>query len=75
MNELDFRMVSLAVQHWYGHYDVAPTDQVTDTLCTAAINFLREGCRTVEEIAQKLLETYPGLPAIKVNAPSSASVH
>jgi len=39
------------------------------------MNFLREGCLTVEEIAQKLAEAYAGLPAIKVNAPSSASVH
>jgi len=75
MNELDFRLLSLAVQHWYRHYNVAPTDHATDTLCAAAMNFLREGCRTVEEIAQKLVETYAGLPAIKVNAPSSCSIH
>ena len=42
MNELDFRMLSLAVQHWYRHYNVATTDHATDTLCAAAINVLRE---------------------------------
>ena len=75
MNELDFRMLSLAVQHWYRHYDVAPTDHATDTLCLAAINFLRGGCQTVEEIAHKLIEAYDGLHAVHINAPSSASVH
>ncbi|NKL39753.1 hypothetical protein GFL57_01755 [Rhizobium leguminosarum bv. viciae] len=44
-------------------------------LCDAAIELYNEGCRSVEEMATLLIGTYVGLPATRVNAPSSSSVH
>lgn len=74
-NEPNFRMLSQAVQRWYRHYGETPTDACSALLCMHAIRLYNEGVRSEELIASELIGTYVGLPATKINAPSSDAVH
>ncbi|MEF3131010.1 hypothetical protein OS035_05960 [Rhizobium sp. 268] len=71
----DHLLMSKAVREWYRHYEVEWDDQASSFLCDAAIELYNEGCRSVEEMATVLIDTYVGLAATRVNAPSSSSMH
>jgi hypothetical protein len=71
----DFRMLSEAVQAWYRYYEVAPDEQASHTLCSAAIDLFNEGYRTCDGIATMLIGTYVGRWSTRVNAPTSQSIH
>ncbi|MBB4291517.1 hypothetical protein GGE16_003576 [Rhizobium leguminosarum] len=71
----DHRIMSQAVREWYRYYGVEWDDQASSFLCDAAIGLYEQGCRSVEEMATTLIGTYVGLPATRINAPSSDTVH
>ncbi|MBB3320428.1 hypothetical protein FHT77_006348 [Rhizobium sp. BK181] len=71
----DHRIMSQAVREWYQYYNVEWDDQASSFLCDAAIDLYDHGCRSVEDMAATLIETYVGLAGTRVNASSSVSVH
>lgn len=71
----DHLIISKAVSQWYRYYNAAWDDHASSFLCDAAIALYDKGCRSVDEMATLLIETYVGLAATRVNAPSSTSMH
>jgi hypothetical protein len=53
-------MLSEAVQAWYRYYEIAPDDQAPHTLGAAAIQFFKDGHRSLDEITTMLIGTYVG---------------
>ncbi|OCJ17254.1 hypothetical protein A6U87_20840 [Rhizobium sp. AC44/96] len=61
-------IISKAVQKWYRHYQVAWDDEASSFLCDAALKLYDNGFRSVEEVADRLIKTYVGVPDTRVNA-------
>lgn len=70
-----FRMLSEAVQAWYRYYEVEPDELASQTLSAAAIEFFKEGYRSLDHVTTMLIGTYVGKWSTRVNAPTSASLH
>ncbi|NLS08287.1 hypothetical protein HGP14_34440 [Rhizobium sp. P32RR-XVIII] len=75
MREVDFKILSQAVQGWYRHYGVPFNDESTEVLCSAAIDLYNGGHKTVGEITPRLIQAYHGLMSMKVNSPTSIAIH
>jgi hypothetical protein len=71
----NFKMVSIAVQAWYRHYELDACEQLSQLLCNAALDHYQDGCRSADGLATWLIETFDGWMATRANAPTSISVH
>ena len=74
-DDLEFRLLSDAVQQWYRYYEVTPDEQCSSTLCNAAIDLFNRGYRTADDVATMLIGTYVGRWATRVNMPISSTIH
>lgn len=68
-------LIYQAVEFWYEHFEADRQHEATAVLCAAAVRFVNEGESSVAELATALICAYPGLPATRVNAPTSIAIH
>jgi hypothetical protein len=71
----DFKVLSMAVQSWYRHFEVKACHYNTERLCIAAIALFNDGRTGVEEIASGLIEMFPAPYLLKIDARTSMAVH
>ncbi len=71
----DHLIISQAVSQWYRYYNADWDDHASSFLCDAAIDLYNDGCSSADEMAAILIGTYVGIPATRVNAPSSSALH
>jgi hypothetical protein len=71
----ELRTLSEAVQRWFDFYQAESDENVSQTLCDAAVALYRDGHRQAADIATILIGTFIGPLSARVNAPSSASIH
>lgn len=71
----DFRSLSEAVMTWYRHFGVAVSEHDSQILCSAAIQLFNDGKTDVEDLAAGLIEMFPAPDLLKMNAPTSQSIH
>lgn len=71
----DFRCLSLAVMSWYRHFGIKVGEHDSHILCSAAIQLFNDGRTDVEDLTAGLLEMFPVPDLLKINAPTSQSIH
>ena len=57
--ESELKILSVAVQGWYRHYDIPLNVAISCSVCTAAIEIYRNGIVAVDDIAQILISCLP----------------
>ncbi|WP_167376998.1 hypothetical protein [Rhizobium aegyptiacum] len=71
----DFKCLSKAVMSWYRHFGVAVSEHDSQILCSAAIQLFNDGKTDVDDLASGLIEMFPAPDLLKINAPTSQSIH
>ena len=71
----DFKCLSKAVMSWYRHFGVAVSEHDSQILCSAAIQLFNDGKTDVDDLASGVIEMFPAPDLLKINAPTSQSVH
>ncbi|TDW20209.1 hypothetical protein EV128_1261 [Rhizobium azibense] len=75
INPEDLETLSKAVQAWYRHYHASVDEQITDKVCSVAMNLFSAGNRTLDDLIAHLIETIPGPEVLRINAHGSNSIH
>lgn len=70
----DHLVISKAVSEWY-RTTMSPGMTTRRPYCAMQPSNSMGGCRSVDEMATVLIETYVGLAATRVNSPSSDAIH
>jgi hypothetical protein len=71
----EFEILTEAIQAWYLHYGASARDDSTPTLCNAAVEFYNAGDTTLDALSARLIATFHGPDVLRVNAPTSGSIH
>jgi hypothetical protein len=75
MHPQDFQTLSDAIQCWYKHFGIHPTDRDTSVLCSAALDLFNDGKTDAQDLVAGLLKIYPDPVLMKQNAFTSQAIH
>lgn len=71
----DFMMLSQSVQSWYGFYNLEPTQQTSEVICSAAITLFNRGHQCHEDVTRILIARFPGAAFDRKSPLSPAVLH